>query len=292
MDQIDTFNKQLHGGSVRKAMDSNNAGRLDLWLLKPSALLPIEGFNVRVKDAEYHAHIRSLANSMKTEGYLREHPVAGYVAKEGDDQVVYYYDGHCRLAAVELANSEGAEIEQVPVTVNQSGMSMEDMIVVLARGNSGKRLSVYETALVCKRLIRYGLPEEKIAERLDITLQYVKNLLSLMSAPVELRQMVMDSKVSATVAIDIIAQHGEHATEKLQEAETRATSAGKTRITAKHTKTAADALTRKPELIALLMRVQDDKWYNKLEEDLRKDIDKLFRAMKAAQKSKSKQLED
>lgn len=231
--QLD-FDVQLTPGSIKSAMKDAGAGSRDLWQVPPDELRFIDNFNVRVNGEKHRAKVREYADSMKSEGYYQHKPLAGYVAKEGDSQVIYITDGHTRLQAVLLAISEGAEIELVPVVVSQAGVSMEDLTVALVRSNSGEPLAPIEIGAVCKRLVRYGWDEKKIGDRLGITEQYVKNLLSLIAAPIEIREMVMQDRVSASTAIEVIAKHGSNALDVLEKAQERARASGKGRATAKH----------------------------------------------------------
>jgi len=232
--QEEIFNINLTPGSIKSAMKSANAPSRDLWQVPPDSIRVIENFNVRIHGPSYAASVRTYADSMKSEGFYQHKPLAGYVAKEGDDQIIYITDGHTRLDAVKLAISEGAEITHVPVVVSQSGVSMEDLTVALVRGNSGQPLTPFELGIVCKRLAKYGYEIPVIAERIGVSSQYVNNLLSLMAAPIEIRNMVIEESVSATTAIEALVKYGDKATEKLLEAQGRATEAGKSKITQKH----------------------------------------------------------
>lgn len=276
-----TFDAQLHPGSIKAAMKSVDANSRDLWQVEPGKLKVIDNFNVRNKDdPDYIAHIRWLADSMKIEGFYQDKPLAGYVAKEGDEQIIYIYDGHCRLEAVDLANSEGAEIHKVPVVVSQAGVSMEDLTVVLVRGNGGKPLAPYEIGLVCKRLVRYGLEEKDIASRIGFTLSYVTSLLGLMASPVELRKMVTAGVVSASTAIDMLNQYGDKALEKLLEAQERANAAGKARVTNKHL--APDHAFKKAvkksaeTMFTAITEVKADPGYVQLSPTIRDKLDALL----------------
>jgi len=229
------FNTVLVPGSIKAAMKQAEAGSRDLWQIDPRKLKTIDGFNPRVHNAEYEAHIRDIADSIKQDGFLQSYPLGGYVAMVGGEPVVYIYSGHTRLAATLLAISEGAEIVRVPVVVSQSGVSMEDLTVELIRGNSGRPLNFLESAIVCKRLIRYGLTEEEIAARTGITVPLVRNRLTLMAAPLKLREMVANDQMSATLAIELINTHGEKALEKAEEAIARAQGDGKAKARKSHT---------------------------------------------------------
>ena len=229
------FNTVLVPGSIKAAMKQAEAGSRDLWQIDPRKLKTIDGFNPRVHNAEYEAHIRDIADSIKQDGFLQSYPLGGYVAMVDGEPIVYIYSGHTRLAATLLAISEGAEIVRVPVVVSQSGVSMEDLTVELIRGNAGRSLSFYESAIVCKRLIRYGLTEEEISARTGIMVPLVRNRLTLMAAPLKLREMVANDQMSATLAIELINTHGEKALDKAEEAIARAQGDGKAKARKAHT---------------------------------------------------------
>lgn len=278
----DNFNTTLVATSVKGAMKAVGAGSRDLWRVEPSKLRVIEGLNPRVMNEEYKAHIRSLADSMKSEGYYYDQPLAGYTAKVGDEQVVYIYSGHSRLLAVQLANSEGAEITHVPVTVSMDGLSMEDITVALIRGNGGKNLTYYESAVVCKRLVKYGFSLEDIASRTGIALPLVKNRLALMAAPLKLRDMVANGIISATHAIEMLTEHGDKALEKIESAQATVNQEGKVRVT--KTTTASSGIFERakfvkkvaPKLYEAAGAVRDDPGYAALSEETRQLIDGLL----------------
>ena len=224
------FTTTLVEGSIKGAMKAVGAGSRDLWQIDPRELRVIDGFNPRVINDEYVAHIRSIADSIISEGFYQDQPLAGYVAKVDGEQVVYIYSGHSRLKGALLAISEGHELSRLPVSVSQAGLSMEDMTVALIRGNGGKSLTYYESAIVCKRLIRYGFTEDEIARRTGFTVPLVRNRLSLMAAPLKLREMVANNTMSATLAIDLINTHGDKALEMAEAAQSRAEEAGKSKV--------------------------------------------------------------
>ena len=138
------------------------------------------------------------------------------------------------MACCQTCSRNGCRIGALPVVVSQTGVSTEDLLVSLVRSNDGRPFSPYEIGMVCKRLVTYGWDEKKIAVRLGISDQYVRNLLSLMSAPAEIRKMVQEDRVSATTAISVIAKNGDKALDVLTGAVDKATKTGKTKATNKH----------------------------------------------------------
>lgn len=253
------FDHQFIPGSVKIAMKEAGAGSSDLWKVPYEQLHVIPNFNARVRNAEYIAHVRSLADSMKAIGFKQDKPLSGYVAIEGGKQTIYITDGHSRYEAAGIAISEGAEIVRIPIVIAQSGASIEDLTAALVTSNNGRPLSPFETGVVCKRLIGFGFEVGEIAARLSLSEQYVNNLLSLMAAPIEIRQMVMRDEVSASVAIEVVGKHGEKALEVLTAAQERATSSGKGKVTAKHIDPANEfkktCKARAAEMFALLEQV-------------------------------------
>lgn len=276
------FNTTLIAASIKGTMKAAGAGSRDLWQVEPSKIHVIPGLNPRVMTEAYKAHIRALADSIKSEGYFQDQPLAGYTAMINGESSVCIYSGHSRLLAVALANSEGAEILRVPVTVSQEGLSMEDITVALIRGNGGKNLTYYESAVVCKRLVKYGFELEEISTRTGIALHLVKNRLSLMAAPLKLRELVANETVSATLAIEMISEHGDKALEKIEAAQLAASNSGKSRVTkmqtvdssiferAKFVKKAA------PKLYEAAGAVRDDPGYASLSVETRDLIESLL----------------
>lgn len=267
------FNTTLVAGSIKGAMKAVEAGSRDLWQIDPRKLRVIEGFNPRVDNDAYRAHIRSIADSITAEGYYQDEPMAGYVAVVDGETVVYIYAGHTRLKSTLLAISEGVEIPRVPVVVSQAGLSMEDMTVALIRGNDAKTLTFYESAVVCKRLVKYGFTVEEIARRTGITVPLVKNRLALMAAPLKLREMVANDDIAATFALEMLSKHGDKALEKVEELQGRAKEDGKTKVrkaqtapsprfkfvqkSAPQLHTAVESVRRDPGFVHLSTEVQE-----------------------------------
>lgn len=219
-------------GAVKKATEGCKSA--DLWKVPPSRLRREPGFNVRdTKKEAYKERVRRIADSIKANGYYPDKPLAGYVAKEGGGHIIIVTDGHTRMDALYLALSEGAEVETVPVVTKPNGTSMEDLTVALVTSNAGEPLTTYETALVVKRLIGYGMDEQTIALRIGFTLTHVQNMLSLMAAPASVRKMVEEDKVSFSAAVAAIREHGPKAAEVLKSSLAAAEESGKTRITPK-----------------------------------------------------------
>ena len=240
-EQIET----LTAGNIKSAMKAAGASSHDLWMLPRNQIRLIDGFNVReAGDPDYQAHIQWLAASIEENGFYKDRPLAGYVGKEGDEDVIFLTDGHSRLAAVDQLIEKGIEIGQLPVVVKPRGTSVEDLLVAMYTSNGGKPLTPYETGVLCKRLMGLGWDDKTISKRLGLkSVQYVNDLLDLVGASPEIRKMVTQGEVSATMAIKAMKEHGAKAAPTLKKAVDKAREQGKTRATPKHMK---DPAQQKP----------------------------------------------
>lgn len=245
----DTVIENLIPGSVKAAMKVAGASSSDLWMVPYEQLRVIEGFNVRIRNAEYLSHVQDIKNSIIRNGYYRDRPLEGYVGKDDNgENVIFVTGGHTRHEAVGIAIEEGHGIESIPVIVKPQGTSQEDLTVALVTGNNGRPLSPIETAIVCKRLQGFGLDNKAIADRLCFTKKYVDNLFELLAAPAAVRKLVEQGKVSASLTIEELKKDGKGAAKKLTEAVEVAEAGGKKKVT-KKTLTKGDAKTKNPEIV-------------------------------------------
>lgn len=284
----------LVAGSIKGAMRAAGAASRDLWFVPRSQIRVIDGFNVRIKNAAYNAHIRALADSIRTEGFKPEHPLAGYVAREGEESVIYLNDGHCRLAGVDLAISEGLEIDTLPVVVSTKARDLEDITVGLVRSNAGKPLESLEKAAVCKRLVSFGWDEARIAKRLGFTENYVRDLLTLIGAPAKVRELVANDKISATAALQAMATHGDKVVDKIEQGLQMAQAAGKTRVTTRFLVDPGEKVIAKegPKLYSMVKELRSDPGFAHLGKPLQDKLTELVaqiegkrqRAIKRAEK--------
>ncbi|MBU0801153.1 MAG: hypothetical protein KKA05_09130 [Alphaproteobacteria bacterium] len=268
----------LVAGSIKGAMKEAGAASRDLWFVPRGQIRVIQDFNVRIEGPGLEAHIRWLADSMKSEGFKSEHPLAGYVAREGDASVIYITDGHCRLRASDLAVSEGAEIELLPMVISTKAKSLEDITVGMGRAASGKPLEALEKAALCKRLSNWGWEESRIAERLGMTTTYVRDLLTLIGAPVQVRELVAQDKISASAALQAMATHGNKVVEKLNEGLAKAKAMGKARMTPRHMSDPGEKVVAKegPKLFSVAKELRSDPGFAHLSEPVQKKLTELL----------------
>jgi len=204
------------------------AGRKDLYMLDPLMIQEEPGWNVRVEGPDLDSHVRLLADSIKQIGV--QEPLTVYMKGE----VPILTNGHCRLAAVKLAISEGAEIKAVPVRTEERYANEADRVLSLITRNSGKPLSALEQSEVVKRLLGFGWSEQEIAKKTGFSSTHIDNLMKLSAAPVAVTEMVKNGEVSARLAMDTLRSDGDQAAETLRSAVETAKQEGKSRATAKH----------------------------------------------------------
>lgn len=229
--------ENLTSGSVKAAMRDAGAKSADLWMVPIGDIREAEGFNVRTNNAERLERIAEIGESILANGFLRDKPLSGYIAREDGKDIIYVVDGYTRLAGAYWAIERGAEIEVLPVITKPAGTNIEDLTIGLVVSNSGTPLTPIEKAAVCKRLVGYGMTEAVIAKRLSFTRQYVADLLTLIAAPQAVRTMVEAGEVSAANAVATVKAHGEKASGELADKLVVAKAAGKTKVTAASLKT-------------------------------------------------------
>lgn len=209
-----------------------STGRFDGYMVSVDKIRVRDGFNdPRAADPDYPAHLRAIADSIKANGFQRHKALVGQVANDG---FFYLSDGHTRFAGVLMANTEGSGIESLPVINEMKGTNDEDRLFGLITNNNGKPLTMMGEGIVIAELMRRGIPEKEIARRLTLDPAAIANRLTLISAPLPVRQMVNAGEVSATTAIKAVRMHKGDATEKLAIGVAAAKQAGKSKATAKH----------------------------------------------------------
>ena len=121
----------------------------------------------------------------------------------------------------------------------------------------------------------------EIARRLGYSgAQYVDALLSLASAPLAVRRMVMESVISATTAIEAVKKHGDKAGDVLLAAMVKS---GTGRVTAKHMPDAAFKKTLKKQaepMHKMLTSLMDDPGYKQLSTKFQKALVELLGSIK------------
>ena len=195
----------------------------------PIALLASNPDNMRLDTDNLRAHIRSIADSILSTGYLRSRPLT--VRFVGETAIIV--DGNCRFAAVQIAIAEGAEILTLPCVLEAPGTTQADRLANMLLANAGLPHSPIEKTAAVKLLLSYGWSEGQVAQRLGVSRQTIANLLDLAGAGSEVHAMIAGGTISATQAIKLIRSEGENAGEVIARVAEKAKAEGKTRVTAK-----------------------------------------------------------
>lgn len=223
--------ENLTSGSIKTAMKDAGAKSADLWMVPISDIREADGFNVRTENADRVARIAEIGEYILANGFMRDKPLSGFVAREDGRDIIYVVDGYTRLAGAHYAIERGAEIDVLPVITKPAGTNIEDLTVGLVVSNSGTPLTPIEKAAVCKRLVGYGMEEKVIAKRLGMTVGYVRDLLTLIAAPRDVRKLVEVGSVSASNATHAIKKHGEKAAAVINTGLDAAKAVGKNKAT-------------------------------------------------------------
>lgn len=186
-----------------------------------------DNFNWRIKPSEMSEEqwlyspdeldIKSLAD-----GIFQS---SGHPALEADmtsEGVFYVTDGfrryHARLRLLQdgkMTFPDGSPVEMVEVMPNPKETTEEDRMLTIFRSQENKKLRPMEIALGLKRVKdTFGYSNEKIAELIGKSRQYVDNKIALAEEPVEIRQAIEDGKLSPTAAT-VLASSGLTETERV-----------------------------------------------------------------------------
>ena len=208
---------EMTQGGAKAAIAQASAKSRDLWMVPIDQIRANPAFNVRVHDADYEAHIESIAESIIENGFYQNFPLSGFAAKEGDETHIVLVGGFTRYEAAKRAIKRGATLEGLPVVLKPPGTSMIDLHFALVNDNTGSPLKPYERAVVAKRLIGYGSDVATIARRMNVTEKYVNDLLFLTGLPQPVQQMVATGQFAASYVIGVAREHGGATTAVLQD---------------------------------------------------------------------------
>ncbi|TAL65819.1 MAG: ParB/RepB/Spo0J family partition protein [Burkholderiaceae bacterium] len=284
------FQTEIVPASHKTLMNSIVAVKAEMLMVDVNDLRVLDGFNPRIQDERYHAHVRTIADSIKENGYYPDKPLAGYGGLDGRKPVIYVTDGFCRTAALKLAISEGAPISEVPLVLKDKSTTMEDLTVAFVVSNKGKNLTPMELAIVCKRLVGFGWTVQRIAEKVQITVEYVSQLLTLAGAPRHIREMVQSGEVTAALAIETMRKHGADAGEALNAGLAAAKATGKTRLTKKFMPAQVQRkffIKNAPQMFSVMERIRALASYGAMPPDIRSAIDDLVKGAAIAAEPKS-----
>lgn len=204
-------------------------GKRDFYPVDPRELKVDPGFNVRdLTTPDAIGKLTDLKESIIANGVR----VPLEVRIDGD--AIYVVSGHRRLAATLQAIKEGHDIKAVPCVPEPKGTNEIERTLNLIVANSGEPLQPLEQATVIKRLLDFGWTDAQVAQRIGWqTTQQVHNMLELLGAAPEVREMVRKGEVSATTAVAVSKKNGAKAGKVLKEAKKAAAQRGSDRVTSR-----------------------------------------------------------
>lgn len=174
--------------------------KTDYFWVDSRKLIEEEGYNER----EFWGDIPALAKEILAVGVQQ----ALIVNRRGQHYSVK--SGNRRRLACQLLVDQGHCPIMVPVILERRGGSPEERVLHQMIDNGGLTYTPWEQAKVCRRLRGFGWNEKDIAERAGKSVVYVRRLLSLADAPQKLINLVREGRVSATLAMDKIAEGKEN----------------------------------------------------------------------------------
>jgi len=219
-------------GNTKAAVKAAGGGSSDLWTVPPDQIHYDARDNVRPLDPE---RVRHVANLIKANGYDRKKPLGCFVRKVEGQDLIFVYEGQHRYHAALLAISEGAQIERLPIVIDDAkSVSRVNLIYAGITNNDGEKLTPLQLAEKVVELQDLGESNATICQRLSITDQTIRDVLLLANAPSGLHELVREKVVSSTLAIDEIRSHGGNkALERLLNAAAQAKASGKAKVTKK-----------------------------------------------------------
>lgn len=200
LDQIINFEETTAvGGAVGGILKAAGGGEMrGMWRIPFDKIKIIPGFNTREDSEEYQAHLGEIENQMHLDGWRETEPAEVVVI---DDEICMV-DGHSRYIAAQRAIAAGKQIEFIPAIAHPKGTTMKELTARLVTSNAGAPLSTLGKATVVGRLSRqYGMVLDDIASRLSMTKRYVEELLRLDASPNELKLMITNGTVSASLVL-------------------------------------------------------------------------------------------
>lgn len=179
-------------------------GRSDIFRLDPRDIRVREGWNLRnTETAEYKAGIVDLKNQIIAAGGVKE-----ALTVQWEDGAPWLTNGHRRLAAVNLALSEGHEIPFVPVQTEGRNVSEVDCVLSMVLRNSGVPFTPMENAAVFKRLQNLGLTLVQIGEKVGYTEARVRQTIDLLTMPEPVKAHIDAGTVAPTTAAEVVKRVG------------------------------------------------------------------------------------
>jgi len=184
---------------MNKNYEVRKSTRKDLMQVSPMKCVIKEGFNVRVD----YGDIEALKNSIIAIG-MQVPLKAKKVRGEDKWEVV---DGHRRLMALQMAISEGHDIDFVDVSIFV-GDDNERVISMLSTGVGQKSLNEIEQSDAVGRLLGKIKPEV-IAVNMGKSIPHVYYLIKLNELPEKYKAKIREGYISGYLMLDLFENYSE-----------------------------------------------------------------------------------
>lgn len=221
-------------GNIKAAAAAAGATSADLWMVPYDQLHYDPADNIRAVDTEWVAHLAAL---MRENGYDKGSPLHCYARKVDGKDLLYVYKGQHRYLAAGHVIATGKDLGKIPVVVRDAKtVNRAEMLIDGYQSNNGKPSSPLDlAAAVAKLRDLHGMALAAICRRLNVTDQTIRDVGLLERAPAELHQLIRSGQCTGTLAIEQIRLHGgDKALERIVAGISKATEAGKTKVTKKY----------------------------------------------------------
>ncbi|WP_321846776.1 ParB/RepB/Spo0J family partition protein [Burkholderia cepacia] len=221
-------------GNIKAAAAAAGATSADLWMVPYDQLHYDPSDNIRPVDPEWVKHLTAL---MVENGYDKGSPLHCYARKVAGKDLLFVYKGQHRYLAAGKAIEAGKDIGKIPVVVRDAKtVNRAEMLIDGYQSNNGKPSSPLDlAAAVAKLRDIHGMALAAICRRLNVTDQTIRDVGLLERAPAELHQLIRSGQCTGTLAIEQIRLHGgDKALERIVAGISKATEAGKTKVTKKY----------------------------------------------------------
>jgi ParB-like chromosome segregation protein Spo0J len=179
-------------------------------------------------------HIESIKMSLRSGAELD--PIWVRVHRTADTSRIVMVDGEHRLWAVrELvedfrAGREGGR--EIPLmSAKEFKGSDADRIAHLLTSAQGLSIAPLDLGIQYKRLLSLHWTRQQIAERVGKSITHVDECIMLAEANTDVQQAVRKDEVSASLAAEILREHGDDAGKVIQQELVKAKSSGKSKVT-------------------------------------------------------------
>lgn len=204
---------------MAKTEEVNKEKRSDLFAVDPRNIMANPNFNVRID----YGDIEQLEEQIMSGGGIKN-PVRIYPAMDSNGKRIadkyFLTDGYRRHKAAMNIYDKYGKIVMMPAIKESRGYKDEDRFIDMVLLNDGKPLTPIEEAEAYRRLLELGHTEGHIVDKVGKSAAHVNNLIKLINAPEEIKNLVHKGTISATLAVDVLRKYkGEDAVKIIQEAQ-------------------------------------------------------------------------